>query len=281
MIQIKSVSAHPDWPQPQSRTLSAIEGDALSQQKVISLETIRVACKNCSLSSLCLPMGLTQEDVDRLDEIVKRARPLHRGDFLFREGDRFNSLYVVKTGSVKTFAPSPEGGEQVLGFHLPGEIIGLDAIDKDMHACSARVLETSAICEIPFVRLEELTTSIPSLQHQMYRLLSKEIGQDTDMLLLLGKKNAEERLAAFLLSLSQRLHKRGLSPSDFYLSMSRHEIGNYLGLAVETVSRLFTRFQDDGLMRVDRKHIQLLDLPALTALVEGSGQSRRQQQNPG
>ncbi|MFD2113061.1 fumarate/nitrate reduction transcriptional regulator Fnr [Thiorhodococcus fuscus] len=250
----------------------------MNQRKVISLETIRVACKNCTLSSLCLPMGLVAEDVERLDDIVKRARPLHRGDFLFREGDRFRSLYVVKTGSVKTFAPSPEGGEQVLGFHLPGEIIGMDAIDKDAHACSAKVLETSAICEIPFGRLEELTSIIPSLQHQMYRLLSKEIGQDTDMLLLLGKKNAEERLAAFLLSLSQRLHKRGLSPSDFYLSMSRHEIGNYLGLAVETVSRLFTRFQEDGLMRVDRKHIQLLDLTALESLVGGSGQGRRQQQ---
>lgn len=223
-------------------------------------------------------MGLNSEDVERLDDIVKRARPLHRGDFLFRESDRFRSLFVVKTGSVKTFAPSPEGGEQVLGFHLPGELIGLDAIDKDMHACSAKVLETSAICELPFARLEELTAAIPSLQHQMYRLLSKEIGQDTEMLLLLGKKNAEERLAAFLLSLSQRLHKRGLSPSDFYLSMSRHEIGNYLGLAVETVSRLFTRFQDDGLMRVDRKHIQLLDLLALESLVGGSSQNRRQQQ---
>jgi CRP/FNR family transcriptional regulator, anaerobic regulatory protein len=250
----------------------------VSQRKVISLETIRVACRNCSLSSLCLPMGLAPEDVERLDDIIKRTRPLHRGDFLFRDGDRFRSLYVVKTGSVKTFAPSPEGGEQVLGFHLPGEIIGLDAIDKDVHACSAKVLETSAICEIPFFRLEELTATIPSLQHQMYRLLSKEIGHDTDMLLLLGKKNAEERLAAFLLSLSKRLHKRGLSATDFYLSMSRHEIGNYLGLAVETVSRLFTRFQDDGLMRVDRKHIELFDVHALESLVGGTGQNRRQHQ---
>lgn len=253
-------------------------GDAVSHHKVISLETIRIACRNCSLSSLCLPMGLAPDDVERLDEIVKRTRPLHRGDFLFRDGDRFRSLYVVKTGSVKTFAPSPEGGEQVLGFHLPGEVIGLDAIDKDIHACSAKVLETSAICEIPFTRLEELTATIPSLQHQMYRLLSKEIGHDTDMLLLLGKKNAEERLAAFLLSLSKRLHKRGLSATDFYLSMSRHEIGNYLGLAVETVSRLFTRFQDDGLMNVDRKHIQLLDVDTLESLVGGAGQNRRQQQ---
>jgi CRP/FNR family transcriptional regulator len=212
-------------------------------------------------------MGLAPEDVERLDGIVKRNRPLHRGDYLFRNGERFRSLYVVKTGSVKTYAPSPEGGEQVLGFHLPGEIIGLDAIEKGTHACSARVLETSAICEVPFSRFEELSSSIPSLQHQMYRLLSKEISHDTEMLLLLGKKSAEERLAAFLLSMSRRLHKRGLSPTDFYLSMSRHEIGNYLGLAVETVSRLFTRFQEEGLLNVDRKHVQLLDLDVLESIV--------------
>ena len=225
-------------------------------------------------------MGLTPEDVERLDDIVKRTRPLHRGDFLFHNGDRFRSLYVVKTGSLKTFAPSTEGGEQVLGFHLPGEIIGLDAIDNDAHACSAKVLETSAICEIPFPRLEELTAAIPSLQHQMFRLLSKEIAHDTDMLLLLGKKSAEERLSAFLLSMSRRLAKRGLSPTDFYLSMSRHDISNYLGLAVETVSRLFTRFQEDGLMRVDRKHIELFDLDGLESVVNGVGPARRQHQRP-
>ena len=226
---------------------------------------------------LCLPMGLAPEDVDRLDSIVKRSRPLHRGDHLFRGGERFRSLYVVKTGSVKTYAPSEEGGEQVLGFHLPGEIIGMDAIDKECHACSAKVLETSAICEIPFQRFEELSSTIPSLQHQMFRLLSKEIGQDAEMLLLLGKKNAEERLAAFLVSMSKRLSKRGLSPTDFYLSMSRHEIGNYLGLAVETVSRLFTRFQDEGLLKVDRKHVQLLSLTALESMT-GNHQSADHQQ---
>ena len=237
------------------------------QQKVISFETIRVACKNCTLSTLCLPMGLASEDVERLDNIVRRSKPLHRGDHLFRSGESFRSLYVVKTGSVKTYAPSEEGGEQVLGFHLPGEVIGLDAIDNEIHACSARALETSAICELPFSRLEDLSTSIPSLQHQMYRLLSKEISHDTEMLLLLGKKNAEERLAAFLINMSKRLHQRGLSATDFHLSMSRHEIGNYLGLAVETVSRLFTRFQEEGLLKVDRKHIQLLHLDTLESIV--------------
>ena len=212
-------------------------------------------------------MGLAPNDVERLDDIVKRTRPLHRGDYLFRSGEHFHSLFVVKTGSVKTYAPSEEGGEQVLGFHLPGEVIGLDAIDSEIHACSARALETSAICELPFPRLEELTAILPSLQHQMYRLLSKEISHDTDMLLLLGKKNAEERLAAFLLNMSRRLHLRGLSATDFYLSMSRHEIGNYLGLAVETVSRLFTCFQEEGLLRVDRKHIEFLDTSGLEAIL--------------
>ncbi|MGA7980746.1 MAG: fumarate/nitrate reduction transcriptional regulator Fnr [Chromatiaceae bacterium] len=241
----------------------------MSEPKVISFETIRVACRNCTLGTLCLPVGLAPEDVERLDDIVKRSRPLHRGDYLFRSGERFRSLYVVKTGSVKTYAPNEEGGEQVLGFHLPGEVIGLDAIEKEVHACSAKVLETSAICEVPFARLEELSNSVPSLQHQIYRLLSKEISQDTEMLLLLGKKSADERLATFLLSMSKRLRTRGLSPTDFYLSMSRHEIGNYLGLAVETVSRLFTRFQDEGLLKVDRKHVQLLDLDVLEAVVSG------------
>jgi len=249
----------------------------LTEQKVISFETIRVACKNCSLATLCLPVGLEPEDVERLDTIVRRNRPLHRGDLLFRTGEHFRSLYVVKTGSVKSYAPNDEGGEQVLGFHLPGEIIGLDAIDKEVHACSARVLETSAICEVPFSRLEELSNTLPSLQHQLYRLLSKEIGQDTEMLLLLGKKSAEERLASFLLSLSNRLHKRGLCHTDFYLSMSRHEIANYLGLAVETVSRLFTRFQDERLLKVDRKHIELLDLDSLEAIMGGTTTEKHQQ----
>jgi CRP/FNR family transcriptional regulator len=214
-------------------------------------------------------MGLAPKDVEKLDEIVKRNRPLHRGDHLFREGDSFHCLYIVKTGSVKTYAPSEDGGEQVLGFHLPGELIGLDAIEKEQHHCSAKVLETSAVCEIPFSMFTELSSSIPSLQHQMYRLLSREIGNDEEMLTLLGKKNAEERLAAFLISLSERFKRRGFSASDFYLSMSRHEIGNYLGLAVETISRLFTRFQDEGLMNVERKHIQLLDIDRLRSITQG------------
>ncbi len=239
----------------------------VSGQKNISFENIKIACRNCSLVALCLPMELEADDIEKLDAIVKRSRPLHRGDHLFRDDDKFLSIYVVKTGSVKTYAPSEDGGEQVLGFHLPGELIGLDAIEDGSHQCSAKVLETTTICEIPFYHLEELSSNIPSLQHQMYRLLSREIGQDENMLMLLGKRNAEERLAAFLLGLSDRFKRRGFSSSDFYLSMSRHEIGNYLGLAVETISRLFTRFQDDGLLNVKRKHIQLLQKKCLQAII--------------
>jgi len=238
----------------------------VSRDKVVSIEQIKIACKDCSLSRLCLPLGLESGDIDKLDQIVKRNRPLHRGDHLFRQGDQFGSLYAVKTGSIKTYSPSEDGGEQVLGFHLPGELIGLDAIEENKHHCSAKVLETTAVCEIPFDRLESLSHHLPSLQHQLFRLLSREIGHDEDMLTLLGKRNAEERLAAFLVSLSERFQKRGFSALDYNLSMSRHEIGNYLGLAVETVSRLFTRFQEEGIIKAERRHIQLLNLNKLLTI---------------
>ncbi|MCP4996952.1 MAG: fumarate/nitrate reduction transcriptional regulator Fnr [Gammaproteobacteria bacterium] len=241
----------------------------MAGERVVNFENLKVACKNCSLMTLCLPKGLAPEDMDTLDSIVRRNRPLHRGDHLFREGDSLRCLYVVKTGSVKSYAPCDDGSEHVLGFHLPGELMGLDAIESNHHHCSAKVLETSAVCEIPFSDLEALSSKIPSLQHQMFRLLSREISHDEDMLSLLGKRSADERLCAFLLSLSERYKKRGFSATDFYLSMSRHEIACYLGLAVETVSRLFTRFQEEGLLKVERKHIQLLTPDRLKNLVHG------------
>jgi len=249
----------------------------LTHRKVVSFENIKIACKDCSLATLCLPVGLDPDDVKRLDGIVKRGRPYHRGDHVFRENDHFQSLRVITSGSIKTYTPNQDGSEQVLGFHLPGELIGLDAIQNNYHTCSAVALETTALCDIPFDQLESLSSSIPSLQHQIYRLLSREIGHETEMLTLLGKKSAEERLATFLLSFSDRFKKRGFSASDFFLSMSRHEIGNYLGLAVETVSRLFTRFHDEGLLHVERKHVQLLDIPKLYEIVHGNNQERTKQ----
>jgi CRP/FNR family transcriptional regulator len=234
--------------------------------KAISCEAIRVACENCSLRALCLPMGLAPEDVDRLNNIIKRSRLLLWGDHLFHKGERFRSLYVIKTGSVKTYVRDADGDTQILGFHLPGEMIGLDAIEKNAHACSAKALDRSTICEIPYGRLEKLSVSLPSLQHQMYRLLSKEIAHDNEMLLLLTNKNADERLAAFLINISSRLRRRGLCAADFYLSMPRHDIANYLGLSAETVSRGFTHLRNKGLLDVERKHVQLLDIPALEVM---------------
>jgi len=240
----------------------------VSDPRVISLEKIKVACQNCSLASFCLPLGLKQGDIEKLDQIVKRSRPIQRGEGLFHIGEPFQNIYAVKTGSFKTFIQTEDGGEQVLGFHLPGELIGLDAILDNRHGCSAKALETSSICKIPFNQLEVLSTQLPSLQHQIFRLMSNEISKDTNMLMLLGNRSADERLATFLLSLSRRLAQRGFSATEFNLSMSRHDIASYLGLAVETVSRLFTRMQQDGLLKVDRKFVRLLDMERLDALCE-------------
>ena len=252
----------------------------MAEKNVISIDKIKVACRDCSLATLGLPMGLRPEDVDRLDSIVKRNRPLQRGDHLFRAEEPFRNLFVVKTGAVKTFTQTNDGDEQVVGFHLPGEVLGLDAIQNGHHGCSARALETTAICELPFERLEDLSSNIPSLQHQMFRLLSKEISQEAEMMALLGRSTAEERVASFLLSLSERFKRRGFSATDFFLSMSRQEIGSYLGLALETVSRLFTRFQDEKILKVERKHVQILDMERLRGMVNHQPNCERHQANP-
>lgn len=231
--------------------------------KVVDISKIKVACQNCSLFQLCLPMGVDKDDLSRLDEIIKRKRPVKRGDDLFRVGDEFKAIYAVRSGSIKTYSPSHDGQEQVTGFHLPGELLGLDAISNGHHPCTAKSLETTSVCEIPFERLEELGHQIPSLQRQMFRVMSREIFEEESHTLLLGKRNAEERLAAFLLSVSSRFKSRGFSATEFNLSMSRNDIGNYLGLAVETVSRMFTRFQDEGVLSVERKHVEIHDLDRL------------------
>jgi CRP/FNR family transcriptional regulator len=242
----------------------------------VKLDQIRVACKDCNLFQLCLPVGIDAKELEELDNIIKRRRPVKRGEHLFRVGDPFQAIYAVRSGSIKTYTPTEDGHEQVTGFHLPGELLGLDAINLQHHPCAAKALETTSVCEIPFDRLEELSMRLPSLQHQLLKIMSKEILHDQSLLMLLGKKSAEERLAALLLSLSTRYQQRGFSPSDFYLSMSRNDIGNYLGLAVETVSRLFTRFQDEGLLSVQRKHVRIIDLPRMRAIANAP--SSRQQE---
>jgi len=227
----------------------------MQTKKVVNLHAVKVACNECSLHQLCLPRSINGSDLEKLDNIIERKKPLKRNEHLFQMGSKFHSIYVVRSGSLKTYSPTVDGQEQVTGFHLPGELLGLDAIGKGNHPCAAKALEMTSVCEVPFSNLEHLTQELPSLQHQLLRLMSKEIFDDQELMLLLGKKTAEARLSAFLLSISLRFKQRGFSSSEFYLSMSRNDIANYLGLAVETVSRMFTRFQEDGLIDAERKHI--------------------------
>lgn len=250
----------------------------MANNKIVSLDSKKVRCETCNVASLVLPEYLGVKEVELFESVVTHCSLVHRGEYIFHSGDPFRSIYVIKSGSIKTYTRKEAGNNQITGFYLPGEMIGLDAIEEGVHHCSSKALETSAVCEIPFDRLEELSSTIPGLQRQMFRLLSKEIFQETSLLTLLGSKNAEERLAGFLLDFSNRFKKRGFSATDFYLSMSRNDIGSYLALAVETVSRLFTRFQEDGLLQVERKHIQLKDLDRLKILFNGGSQRGREKQ---
>lgn len=240
--------------------------------QIVKLSGIRSACGDCSLYQLCLPVSLSTNDVERLEQIVQKRRPLSRGDHLYRAGDDFRSIYAIKSGSMKTYTISEDGEEQVTGFHLPGEMVGLDAINSGSHPCSAVALETSSICEIPFAALEELACQVPGLQRQLLRIMSKEIFADHEMLQALAKRTAEERLAIVLLSLSDRFSRRGLSPYRFRLTMSRSDLSNYLGLAPETMSRLFKRFHDKGWMNGEGKEIELVNVAALRLLAGRKGE---------
>lgn len=241
------------------------------EQRVVKLSTIRQACSDCSLYQLCLPVTLDPEDVEQLDDIVQRRRPLHRGEYLYRTEDPFRAIYAVRAGALKTSIVSYSGEEQITGFHLPGEILGLDAINDNRHPCSAMALETTSVCEIPFENLEYLALKIPGLQQSLLRIMSKEIFKDQELLHAVAKRSAEERLAIALLSLSNRFARRGLSRSRFRLPMSRADLSNYLGLAPETMSRLFRRFQEQGLIAADGKEISLEDSQALRDLAHGRG----------
>lgn len=228
-------------------------------------------CQNCSLAALCLPIALADEDVNRLDQIIERKRPLKKGELLFHQGEEFDSVFAVRTGTLKTFNITNSGEEQITGFYCPSELVGLSGIDTNHYPVSAKALETTTVCEIPFAHLEQLSAQIPSLKHQLFRVMSRKICDDQQMMVLLGKKNADEKVASFLLNLSQRFKKRGYSATAFRLSMSRGEIGNYLGLAVETVSRVMTRFQKNGLIDVDGKEISIVNIDEMEKLV-GSGE---------
>ena len=226
----------------------------------------RVVCQDCSLYRLCLPLGLHNNDLARLDKIIKRSKSYKRGQPLFSTDSAFKSLYVVRSGSFKTTISASDGREQVTGFYFPGEFIGLDAIHEQEYNSNAKALESSTVCELPYDNLQELGQEMPQLQLQLLSRLSKELSGDKGLMLLLGKKSAEEKLATYLLSLSKRFKERGFSATDFQLSMSRGDIGNHLGLAVETVSRLFSRFQEEGLIVITGKSISIQDMEKMENL---------------
>jgi len=225
-----------------------------------------VHCGDCRMNALCLPLALQTKEVERLDEIIQRGRPLQRDNHIYNAGEEFRSVYAVRSGSVKSYTVSNDGVEQVTGFHLPGEIFGMDGIGQHRYTNSAVAMETSAVCEIPFNRLQELSIAIPSLQRHFFQLMSMEITNDQNLITLLSKNSAEERVATLLLSISNRNLRRKLSPTRFRLPMSRADIGNYLGLTVETVSRVFGRFQKQGMLQVDKKEIEVLELDKLRQL---------------
>lgn len=231
-----------------------------------NIATLETSCKSCTLSELCLPRGLSDDEMDILDTLVEKRKPFNAGDYLFQSGQPFKKLYAIKSGSVKVVLPSEDGEQQIIGFFMPGELLGLDAMGKDKHVCSAIALETTSVCSLPYNEMQDICHDIKSLSKQFLSLISSEIGNEHQMLLTLGKKKAESRLATFLINLSNRYSRRGLASNEFNLTMSRHDISNYLGLAVETVSRLFTRLQEDNILSVDRRLVKIVDNEKLSAL---------------
>jgi CRP/FNR family transcriptional regulator, anaerobic regulatory protein len=230
-----------------------------------------VKCSGCNLRELCLPKGLDEADLQRLERIVYTRRRLKRGEALFDAGDAFQSVYSIRSGFFKTTTIDNEGREQVTGFNMPGELLGMDGIGSGAYHANAVALEDSEVCVLPFSLVESLGREMPALQRHLFSVLSREIVRDHGVMMLLGSMRAEERLATFLLNLSKRFQRRGYSPTDFHLRMTREEIGNYLGLKLETVSRLFSKFQADDLIEVEQKHVRIVDVDGLGALLRERG----------
>jgi CRP/FNR family transcriptional regulator len=215
-----------------------------------------------------MPVGFDQKDMHKLDEIVTVRKKIKQGDLLFENGEIFTSLYAIRTGFFKTSVASEDGREQVTGFQMAGEIIGLDGIVNDRHTCNALALEDAEVCVMPFDHIEDLSREFPVLQKHVHKIMSREIVREHGMMMLLGNMSAEERLANFLVNLVQRLFARGQSQSEFILRMSREEIGSYLGLKLETVSRTFSKYSEEGIIEVKQKHIKILKPDLLKQLVK-------------
>jgi CRP/FNR family transcriptional regulator len=228
--------------------------------------TFKVACSNCNLRELCMPTGLEVSEMKKLDEMIEKRRQVKQRQMLYANADPFTSLYAIRTGFFKTCVVNEDGREQVTGFQMAGEIIGLDGIVSDQHSCNAIALEDAEVCIMPFASVEDLSREIPALQRHVHRIMSREIVRENGMMMMLGNMRAEERLAAFLLNLVQRLHARGFSQSEMVLRMTREEIGSYLGLKLETISRTFSKLSDDGIIEVKQRYVKILAPDALKKL---------------
>ena len=240
------------FPRQDTRTL-ADDGDELH------------FCSTCAFSQACLSEGMDKSGLMDLHMLVEHVGPFRAGEHIFREGDPFEAIAAVRAGTVKTYVIDREGREHVLGFHLPGEVIGLNAIDGEHYPCNAVALDTVMLCRFSFPKISVLAAQLPGLQRHLFRLLSRDIGRAA---LLAGDWTADQRMAAFLIALSRRLAARGFSATRFQLTMARTDIANYLRLAPETVSRVLRRFQQDGLLQVDSRELELADRDRLEALAE-------------
>jgi len=226
-----------------------------------------VTCSSCNMRELCLPQGLPEIDMASFEKVVYARRRLKRGESLFASGDEFNAIYSVRSGFFKTSLVDGEGREQVTGFFMGGELLGMDGIGAGRYHGAAIALEDSEVCVLPYALIEQMAAELPALRRQLHTIMAREIVRDHGVMMLLGSMRAEERLATFLLNLSKRFTARGFSPSDFHLRMTREELGSYLGLKLETVSRLFSRFHDEGLIEVQQKHVRIRDSAGLAQIL--------------
>lgn len=241
----------------------------MSMSPLNAMASLRISCSHCNLREHCVPLGLSLKDIDRLEDMVASRKRIRRGEPLFRAGDRFDAIYAIRLGFLKSSVMSSDGREQVTNFHMSGELIGLDGIANDVHSCDVIALEDTEVCVIPYERILAASNEMHDYNTHFHKILSREIIRQHGLMLLLGSMHAEERLAAFLLNLSHRFESRGYSRSEFVLRMTRAEIGSYLGLKLETVSRVLSRFSHDGLIVVNQKHVQILNPEGLRAIVSG------------
>ncbi|MFL6579840.1 MAG: helix-turn-helix domain-containing protein [Burkholderiales bacterium] len=246
---------------------AAIKQNASTQDQ----SATRITCSTCNMRELCLTSGLCPADLARAETMVHARRRIKRNEVLFNGGETFNSVFAIRTGFFKSSVIDKEGREQVTGFNMSGELLGMEGIGTGQYEATAIALEDSEVCMMPFALIEEMSHELRPLQRHLHTMLAREIVRDHGVMMLLGSMRAEERLAVFLLNLSQRFTVRGYSQSEFYLRMTREEIGSYLGLKLETVSRVFSKFQESGLVTVQQKHIRIIDIPGLRKMAGQNG----------